>query len=183
MQRSTVVAKMHPANKSTPLNAKFLACQVASMVIFRCAVANDSGLRDAIPTVSKQRFTRSKDGKPHPQNAPSQRKPPLDAKVLACQVISVKEFRCAVAQGHALQSPTVCASRNNDARDPEAETSPRNAPATKHPIPTSLLGRPATAAGRVALQAPDSRPSHQQSCRGHDRCNFRSLRRQTDGHS
>jgi len=46
---------------------------------------------------------------------------PLNAKVLACQVVSVGLARCAVEKGHALRSPTAYVSRNDDARDPEAE--------------------------------------------------------------
>jgi len=72
---------MHPANESTPLNAVVLACQVASVRIYGCAVAKGHDTRDAIPAVSKQRFVRSKDGKPHPRSAPGQQRHPARRQV------------------------------------------------------------------------------------------------------
>ena len=60
-------AEMHPANKSTaPLNADFLACQVVSVAMARCAVAKGPNTRYP-EGVTNQRFTRSKDGNPSPK--------------------------------------------------------------------------------------------------------------------
>ena len=74
VQRSTVVAEMHPANKSTPLDAGFLACQVASVGISRCAAAKGHALRYQTVWASRNDDARAPKAEIHPRNAPGQRK-------------------------------------------------------------------------------------------------------------
>ena len=91
---------------------------------------------------------------PIPEVHPANKGTPLDAKFLARQVVSVGIFRCADPKGRALRSPTVWASRNDDARDPEAEIHPRNAPGQrKHPRRSTPFSWPAKSLQWLAVRS------------------------------
>ena len=150
--RSTAVAKMHPANESTPLDAEFLARQVASVEISRCAVAKGPETRNAIPAVSKQRFKRTKHGKPHPQSAPGQQRHPARRRVARLP----SRFRGTVSLCGRKGSCTTISdrmgvSKRRCPRSTSGNPSPECTGQRKHPAQRRFPGPPSRFSGNTSL--------------------------------
>ena len=152
VQRSTVVAIMHRANESTPLNAVVLACQVASVRIYGCAVAKGHDTRDAIPAVSKQRFVRSKDGKPHPRSAPGQQRHPARRQVSRPPSrISGKISLCGPKGSCTTISDRVGVTERRCPRSRSGNPSPECTGQRKHPAQRRFPGPPSRFSGNGSL--------------------------------
>ena len=122
-------AEVHRRRRNAPGQRKHPARRRISRLPSRLSenislrgVAKGPGPRDAIPTVSKQRFARAKDGKPHPQNAPGQQRHPARRQLSRPSSRLSGNFSLCGRKGSCTTiCDRVCASRNTDARPPEAE--------------------------------------------------------------